>query len=231
MCREKNPAVINFKITNPLGTTAFSKLPIEPRPQAGQRCGGPGSPPTLVPVTSPNPITRVSLPSGNPSHEDSPQHAPREEDRLSTSEDVPKPYATPVVPAQTVLHHLQTPGSGRQNKTSQRLHSRTFRHSTAVKPSDRFDSRVCQQRRGAGVGARQPVRAGGGAAHGRTPARLRRPDCEEVRSYVRRKWAGLVVPTTRERSSTHTELRFGGPPRHGACAGCRMVSRASGGPR
>lgn len=89
----------------------------------------------------------------------------------------------PVVPAQTILHRLQTPRSGRQNKTSLRLHSRTFRHSTAVKPSDRSDSGVRQHRSRAGVGVRQPVREGGGASHERTPVRLRGPVGEDLRPF------------------------------------------------
>lgn len=42
---EKNPKVMNFKITNPLGAdlfTSLSKLPIEPRHPAGLSWGDPG---------------------------------------------------------------------------------------------------------------------------------------------------------------------------------------------
>lgn len=98
------------------------------------------------------------------------------------------------------LHHLQTPGAPTQ-KPLRQLHSRAFRHATAVKASVLFHC-VRQPQTGRAVEAGNLSGKGRGAVQ-KNPARLRRPVREDLRRFSGRKWAGLVVLTTGERFSTH----------------------------
>lgn len=184
----KNPKVSHLKIPNHLRPVfLLSTLPVEPSHPAGlsgaTQAADPvshlaQSPSWVAPFLLGTPLKIRPTPQGN-------------EGRDSTSEDAQRSLPAPGEDlAQSLLHRLQTSGSGKQQHPGSRTHAPSGTPQP-LGPSDRFHPSGCQPPSSAGRGA---VRGGAGrGAVRKNPARLRGPVLEGRAVFLGREWAGLVV--------------------------------------